>query len=61
METQELKKTIIELVDKMSDTVLREVYELLTEKSRQHASYEEVDAATNNILKKNAELYRRLA
>ncbi|PMD94549.1 hypothetical protein BWI97_16405 [Siphonobacter sp. BAB-5405] len=61
METQELKKTIIELVDKMPDTVLRELYELLTQKSRQHASDEEVDAATNYILKKNAELYRRLA
>ncbi len=61
MEKQELKKSIIDLVDKMPDSVLREVYELLASKSAHIATDEETDAAMKYVLKKNAELYRRLA
>ncbi len=61
MEKQELKNSIIALVDKMPDSVLREVYELLAKKSAQMATDEEANAAMNYVLEKNAELYRRLA
>ncbi len=61
MEKQELKKNIMALVDKMPDSMLREVYELLAKKSAQMATDEEANAAMKYVLEKNAELYRRLA
>lgn len=61
MEAQELKKDIIRMVEKLPESALRDVYELLAAKTRQHPSDEEFAEAMHYVLEKNAELYRRLA